>query len=228
MKYPEFLVEKDITVFPVINVSTEPYVLDFSDTSELVQSGVMDDQAGFQAWLANEIPSKGHEWGLSDYLEYRGEVLKDVPQMAKDGRFYHLGIDIIVDKDTPLYAPLPAVVEKSGHEDGEGNYGGYVLLKHSFGGVEPFYSLFGHLKLDSLPKEGKRFGAGEIFAETGDFHENGGWFYHTHMQIITEEGLKNGYLDKGYCSEYDLKDMEKFCPNPIPLLKIIVRHDKLT
>ena len=63
------------------------------------------------------------------------------------------------------------------------------------------------------------FSAGDAFAEIGDFHENGNWFYHTHLQVITQKGLDRGYLSKGYCAESDLKEMNELCPSPIPLFK---------
>ena len=61
--------------------------------------------------------------------------------------------------------------------------------------------------------------AGATFAEIGDFHENGNWFYHTHIQTITQKGLDRGYLSKGYCAQADLAEMNDLCPSPIPLFK---------
>ena len=70
-----------------------------------------------------------YRWGVSPYLERRDTLLGDCPQMVADRRFIHLGLDVIVDLGTPLCAPLDATVTESGYESGEGNYGGYVLLK---------------------------------------------------------------------------------------------------
>jgi hypothetical protein len=66
---------------------------------------------------------------------------------------------------------------------------------------------------------GKRLAAGEAFAEIGDFHENGNWFHHTHLQVITAAGLARGYLSKGYCAEADLGEINALCPSPISLFK---------
>jgi murein DD-endopeptidase MepM/ murein hydrolase activator NlpD len=144
--------------------------------------------------------------------------------MVAEGRFIHLGLDVIVPLGTFLHAPLEAAVADSGYESGEGNYGGFVLLRHGLAASagaqrEPFYSFYGHLNKDRLPAAGDFFAAGEAFAEIGDFHENGNWFHHTHLQVITAKGLALGYLSKGYCAEADLGEINDLCPNPIPLFK---------
>ena len=83
-----------------------------------------------------------------------------------------------------------------------------------------FYSFYGHLCKDHLPAKGKTFSAGEAFSEIGDFHENGNWFHHTHIQVITVKGLKKGYASKGYCTLQDMAEMNALCPSPIPIFKV--------
>jgi hypothetical protein len=140
--------------------------------------------------------------------------------MAADQRFIHLGLDVIVPLGTPLHAPLDATVAESGYESGEGNYGGYVILKHESPHFMTFYSFYGHLRRQSLPPAGSNLPAGAAFAAIGDFHENGNWFHHTHIQVITQKGLDAGYASKGYCCESDLMEMNTLCPSPIPLFRI--------
>ena len=94
-----------------------------------------------------------------------------------------------------------------------------MLLRHANPHFETFYSLYGHLCKSRLPVVGQDFQAGAAFAEIGDFHENGYWFYHTHIQTITQKGLDRGYLSKGYCSQADLAEMNDLCPSSIPLFK---------
>ncbi len=74
------------------------------------------------------------------------------------------------------------------------------------------------MSLDSLPKSGESLRAGDIVARIGDLHENGGWNHHTHIQVITEEGRRQGYFFKGYCSEENLKFIENICPNPMSII----------
>jgi hypothetical protein len=196
-------------------------VADLSPASPLLDGIDVRDQRRLQRILEEQMAGK-YKWGLSPYLEHRGTLLGDCPQMVTEGRFIHLGLDVIVPLGTPLHAPLDAEVAESGYEGGEGNYGGFVLLKHGAAvtpSFEPFYSFYGHLRRDRLPPAGEGFAAGDAFAQIGDFHENGNWFHHTHLQVITARGLACGYLSKGYCSAADLSEINDLCPSPIPLFK---------
>jgi len=193
-----------------------PFVVDISSTSEFLNGIDVRDQVKFQKILEEKMQGKYH-WGVSSYLENREILLAGCPQMVEEQRFFHLGLDVIVDLGTPLHAPLDSTVKEIGYEAGDGNYGGYVLLMHQSDHFETFYSFYGHLCRDKLPVSGADIAAGEAFAEIGDFHENGNWFYHTHIQVITAKGLEQGYISKGYCSKDDLANIHELCPSPLPL-----------
>lgn len=220
MHYPFLLYSRKVEHRPVFNgLSGDPFIADLSESSSLLKDIDMRDQREFQRHLLARMGT-GYSWGVSAYLEDRTTLLSDCPQMVTEQRFIHLGLDIIVPLHTPLHAPLKAIVAEKGYESGEGNYGGFVLLRHDSPHFETFYSFYGHLRRSSLPGLGSMYSAGEPFAEIGDFHENGNWFYHTHLQVITETGLKLGYLSKGYCNTKDLAQMNALCPSPIPLFKV--------
>lgn len=217
MYYPFMLFNTSLAHQPIFkNLSGDPFVADLSWRSNLVKNSSSRDQKQFQKIL-EETMAPNHSWGFSPYFERRDTLLADCPQMAAEKRFFHLGVDIIVPNDTPLHAPLKAVVEETGYEAGEGNYGGFVLLRHEDARFETFFSFYGHLNRKSLPNKGQAFGAGEMFARIGDFGDNGNWFHHTHLQVITQKGLDEGYISKGYCTEKDLVLMNDLCPSPIPL-----------
>ena len=219
MYYPFMLFNGSIEHLPIFpGLRGDPFVADLSWRSQLLEDSPARDQAAFQEILERTM-APDYLWGFSPYLERRDTLLADCPQMAAEKRFYHLGMDIIVPVDTPLCAPLEAVVEESGYEDGEGNYGGFVLLRHEGRGFTPFFSLYGHLNRHHLPTVGRAFQAGEIFSRIGDFPDNGNWFHHTHLQIITEKGLAAGYLSKGYCTEQDLAVINDLCPSPVPFFR---------
>lgn len=220
MKYPYIAYSDKVKIWPVFkNLSGDPLVVDMSIDSPLFETLDVRDQKGFQTLLDGMMKGR-HTWGVSSYLENREKVLSQCPQMVEEKRFYHLGLDIIVPLGTPLHAPLPAVVKESGYEAGEGNYGAHVLLMHESPCFETFYSFYGHLNREKLPARGKEFKAGEAFSYIGDFHENGNWFYHTHLQIITQKGFEQGYLSKGYCAAADLARMDDLCPSPLSLFRI--------
>lgn len=217
MKYPYIAYSDNINIKPVFkNLSGDPLIVDMSIQSKIFDSIDVRDQKGFQEYLDNQMRDK-FTWGVSSYLENREIVLSECPQMVEEKRFFHLGLDIIVPLGTPLHAPLDSTVKETGYEEGEGNYGGYVLLMHESEYFETFYSLYGHLCKDKLPSSGQNFKVGEQFALIGDFYENGNWFYHTHLQVITQKGLENGYTSKGYCSSKDLAVIDELCPSPLSL-----------
>lgn len=219
MHYPFLLYSRKVDHRPVFKGLTgDPFIADLSEKSSLLKDIDMRNQRKFQHHLLLKMGTE-YSWGLSAYLEDRTTLLSDCPQMVAEQRFIHLGLDIIVPLHTPLHAPLKAIVAEKGYESGEGNYGGFVLLRHDSPYFDTFYSFYGHLRRSSLPELGSMINAGEPFAEIGDFHENGNWFYHTHLQAITETGLKLGYLSKGYCNANDLTQMNILCPSPIPLFK---------
>ena len=220
MKYPYIAYSEKVDIQPIFkNLTGDPLVVDMSVHSPLFDTIDVRDQKGFQK-LLDDMMKDRYTWGVSSYLENRETVLSQCPQMVEEQRFYHLGLDIIVPFGTPLHAPLDARVMESGYEEGEGNYGSYVLLRHDSDYFETFYSFYGHLSREKLPSPEKAFKAGEPFAFIGDFHENGNWFYHTHLQVITQKGLEQGYLSKGYCAAKDLAQMDELCPSPLSLFKI--------
>lgn len=220
MKYPYIAYSERMDIQPIFRKLTgDPLVVDMSIHSPLFDVIDVRDQRGFQNIL-DEMMKDRHTWGVSSYLENREKLLSQCPQMVEEQRFYHLGLDIIVPFDTPLHAPLDAVVKESGYEVGDGNYGGHVLLKHESPSFETFYSFYGHLNKEKLPAIGTKVRAGDLFARIGDFHENGNWFYHTHFQVMTQKGIDQGYLSKGYCSAKDLAQMDALCPSPLSLFRI--------
>ncbi len=220
MQYPYVAYSEKVDIQPVFKgLSGDPFVVDLSVGSPVFNEVDILDQHAFQAWL--EVKMEGRfTWGLASYLEDRQTILSQYPQMREEERYFHLGLDIIVDLDTPLYAPLDAVVQESYYEEGEGNYGANVLLRHDSDHFETFYCIYGHLNKERLPEPGAAFKAGEVFARIGDFHENGNWFYHTHLQVITQKGYDEGWVSKGYCAAKDLAVMDSICPSPLSLFRI--------
>ncbi len=219
MKYPYLLYQQGLVHAPIFpDLAGDPYVADLSAANPLLDRIDVRDQSSYQRILEKEM-QPDWSWGFSGYLENRKSLLRDCPQMVEEKRFFHLGLDIIVPKGTALCAPLEAEVAENGYEEGEGNYGGFVLLCHRGDRFETFYSFYGHLDADRLPPVGQALAAGEPFAFIGDFHQNGNWFYHTHLQIITEKALAEGYISKGYCAAADLSEMNALCPSPVPLFR---------
>lgn len=193
-------------------------MLDLSgNNAELWEMNVQDQQ-NFQAYLEAQMTEQKAEWGVAGYLEKRDSLLRDLPQMVSEQRFFHLGVDIVLPKFTDLFLPIAGTVVEVDYESGKGNFGGFVLVRHQVEG-SVFYSLWGHLQRESLPKLATEIRAGELLAKLGDYQDNGDWFYHTHLQVLTEKGRQEGFVHKGYCTAELLSIIDQFCPSPLFMLK---------
>ena len=168
--------------------------LDFSAGSTLVASNPADNAAEpFADRVFAVIREAGAVLGAGGYDEARllyaagtfagGEV-------TDERRTVHIGVDLTLPSGSPLYAPFDGVVH--GFEDTTArlDYGPVIVLRHEIPGDEPlaFYTLYGHLDRQSLRGLclGQRVEGGERFAAVGAPPENGDWWPHVHVQIITD------------------------------------------
>ena len=194
-----------------------PLYFSLADDSEYFALFADKTQADLQKAIDKTVASMGKTWSISGYLEKRATVLNKYPQMVSEERFFHLGLDINLPVGTNLYAPFDCAVELSGYEKDEGDYGGFILLRCKNNDTE-FFMLFGHLDSNKLSAKGTPIKKGEIFAQIGDTSQNGNWYYHTHLQILTPLAYDKGWISKGYCHESDLSVISEFCPDPFLFL----------
>jgi 4-aminobutyrate aminotransferase-like enzyme/Ser/Thr protein kinase RdoA (MazF antagonist) len=103
-------------------------------------------------------------------------------------RTVHLGVDLFVAPGTPIQAPLDGVVHVRASNPAPLDYGPVVILRHTTGDGEAFFTLYGHLSRDTLDGlgVGQRLARGEPFARVGTPDENGGWPPHVHVQVILD------------------------------------------
>ncbi len=219
--YPlTLLSEQSPDIFPLFGKKLQgnPYMFDFSSDNPKTLKMDTNDFDAFQSIIFDELARSGASWGIGRYLEERKNILKNFPQMIREGRIYHLGLDIIVPKGYVLFAPLSATVYRVGKEEELGSYGGYVVLKHEVQG-DIFYSLYGHLDSNHIVQEGQILDTGESFAHVGERSDSGGWFTHTHLQIITKKAADAGRMFQGYIAASDLSEIENLFPNPYLLFR---------
>jgi len=218
MYYPLNL--QNIEIHPLFGsyLEGEPYIFDFSSNNPKTLEYNTSDFKKFNQMVFDELEESSLKWGVGKYLEERKSILRDYPNIIEEKRFYHLGLDIIVPFDTPMYSPLDAVVFKTGKETMVGNYGGYIMLKHKINDVV-FYSFYGHLKTPHLVSEGEKLIAGQEFARIGKDSDSGGWFCHTHLQILTKKAIEDGYTEWGYISPELIPKLEQYFPSPYFLFK---------
>ena len=218
MFYPLNLNHVEIKPLFGEQLTGEPYVFDFSSQNPNTLEYNPSNFQQFQDLVFSEMTSANCTWGIGKYLEERKTILRDYPNIIQEERFYHLGLDIVVPYDTPMFSPLDATVYKVGKETQIGNYGGYIMLQHKVNGVT-FYSFYGHLKTPHTVQVGQHLTAGEEFTRIGKESDSGGWFCHTHLQILTQKAIDDGYTDWGYISPNMMHVVDQYFPSPYFLFK---------
>ena len=116
---------------------------------------------------------------------YQGEAFNPA---AASARTFHLGVDVGMPAGTPIFAPLDGVIEIFNNNATHLDYGPVVILRHKTDKGIPFWTLYGHLSIDSMPdwKIGKEIKAGGLIGRMGKEEENVGWPPHTHFQLLTD------------------------------------------
>lgn len=178
-----------------LDLRTAPVAaLDLSAGSTLVASNPADNEAEPLARrLFAAIRDAGASLGAGGYDEARLIYAADAfatGAVTDERRTVHIGVDLTIPSGSPLFAPLDGVVH--GFEDATArlDYGPVIVLRHDIRGDEAssFYTLYGHLTRQSLEglRVGQRIAAGERFAAVGAPPENGDWWPHVHVQIVTD------------------------------------------
>ena len=218
--YPLAILKQETKIHPLLGdtLRGDPHVFDFSAANPSASEYETTDYDAFQSAILEELERSGKQWGVGRYLEERRTLLRNYPQMIEEGRVYHAGFDITSPAGTPLYAPIEGTVFQTGIDEGQGNYGGYVVLKHVIAD-ETFYSFYGHLSSDHSVGTGQKIPQGEQFAELGQYEDSGGWFSHVHLQVHTEKSIQEGNLLQGYVDETVLPYINTVFPSPCPLFR---------
>ena len=210
------------THFEKVISSEKPYrKLDFSESNKNLLNRDLTETPVFSKYIFEEMLSKNQYVGIGGYDENR-VIYRQREHFTnqENARSIHLGIDIWANAGEPVYAPILGEVHSFAFNNHFGDYGPTIILKHELKGV-PFYTLYGHLSLQSLDElyVGKRIKAAEQIAAIGSFPENGDWPPHLHFQIISEIGKYNGDFP-GVSSLVDREYFLSLCPDPNLILRI--------
>jgi murein DD-endopeptidase MepM/ murein hydrolase activator NlpD len=196
-------------------------VFDFTAANSELSRLDINDVAGFTDYLFDLIAQSGIPVGIGRYDEdrvlYRHSPLFDG---TSESRTVHLGIDLFVAAGTEIRSPLPATVQSLANNEGLGDYGPTVILRHEIDGLQ-FFTLYGHNSRSTLDRlsVGQSIDAGQTVAEVGDLHENGSWPPHLHFQIVAE--LPDGAGDfPGVSTRSERERFLELCPDPNLILGI--------
>ncbi|MER3469768.1 MAG: peptidase M23 [Chitinophagaceae bacterium] len=196
--------------------------MDFSENNRTLTPEIYNDIDAFSHYVNEQLQSANAKFGIGGYNELRkvyefSRVFDD----AGEPRRLHLGIDIWGRMDTPVMAPLNALVHSFAFNNAVGDYGATIVLSHQLEGIS-FHTLYGHLSLNSIKdlQEGERVEAGDVIAGFGIPVENGHWPPHLHFQIIIDmEGKEGDY--PGVCKYSEREKYLDNCPDADLILNMM-------
>lgn len=212
---------QETSVFPILGFELTPentVKLDLSTSNAEMGKVDLTNTTEFATYI--DKLQAGKKVGIGGYLEdrfmyKRSSVFDD--QGAS--RSLHLGVDLWGPAYTKVYTPISGTVHSFEFNDRFGDYGATIILEHNIAGAT-FYSLYGHLSLESLDglHVGKQFQSGEELCRFGEPLENGHWPPHLHFQLIVDMQGKVGDYP-GVAASKDREFYSVNCPNPNLILR---------
>jgi murein DD-endopeptidase MepM/ murein hydrolase activator NlpD len=212
------------------NIKVIDSSLNYSDYIALDLSATRTDQLDlnltdaiiFEVFIENHLSNNDAKVTFGGYLETRNlyrrsTVFKDE---VTDERNIHIGLDLWIKAGTPVLAALDGKIHSFQNNTSLGDYGPTIIIEHCIENII-FYTLYGHLSLESLI--GKEVGQiakkGKQIAALGAPPINGDYAPHLHFQVIKDLQGKTGDYP-GVCSKKEIDFYSENCPNPNFLLKI--------
>lgn len=218
---------KSLNAHKVIDASikkTDYVALDLSIDNARLKAVNTSSSKDLEQFIFNYIKMNKAKVAFGGYLEKRNIYQRSTyfnQQNSNEERNIHIGLDIWIEANTSIYAPLAGTVHSFKNNTNHGDYGPTLILKHQIDNFE-FYTLYGHLTEASIANKsvGAEVKQGAIIAELGTCEVNGDYPPHLHFQIIKNiEDYKGDY--PGVCNLLDLEFYKTNCPNPNLLLKLV-------
>ncbi len=214
------------SVLPINLKQAKAVYFDLSITSDdFANLDEIEDAAKMDAHMQKKLHTHRAEVVVGGYREpraiYTGTLFK-AADWRQESRTVHIGMDLYQPAGTAILAPLDGKVHSFTHNQQYHDYGPTIILTHTVPGQQiNFYTLYGHLSLDSLHDlyEGKEFRAGDQIAKVGSPPINGDWPPHLHFQVMID--MFNFHGDyPGVAKQSDLSLWEEICPDPNLILQI--------
>jgi hypothetical protein len=180
----------------IIETDGRAIVLDLSSGAQLCGEEIAGlDAAALGDLIDRTMTVAGTAFSFGRYAEPRDLYTNDdfASGDSEESRTIHMGIDLFCVANTPVCAPLDATVEIIANNARELDYGPMVILRHAVQSGSDFFTLYGHLGMETLERvsKGQAISAGQQFATVGAPPTNGNWPPHLHFQQI------NDLLDMG-------------------------------
>ena len=140
---------------------------------------------------------------------------------AETNRTVHLGMDIFMAAGSAVYASLDGEIFTFACNRALLDYGPVIILHHQTDAGDTFYTLYGHLSIDSLSglQTGQAVKKGQIIGKIGSADVNGGWTPHLHFQIMLDL-LEMGCDFPGVANANERELWSLFSPDPNLILAV--------
>ena len=180
-------------------------LLDLSEKNMALRKLNMTDPVVCQSYINFVLKKNNAVVAYGGYLEQRGLYSNNshFNGLGQELRNIHLGVDFWAKAGTKVLAPISGKVHSFKNNRTKGDYGPTIILSHIINDIE-FYTLYGHLSLESLDGLyiGKEFSSGQAFAFLGASEVNVNYAPHLHFQLIKNIGtFKGNYI--GVCTTKD-------------------------
>lgn len=207
------------------SISIDDYVpIDLSESNSELSSFDVFSASEWNTYIEKFLNKHNAKVAYGGYLEERNIYQNSKRFQSNhpdEERNIHLGVDFWCKVNTPVLSVLRGTIHSIRNNDDHGNYGPTIIVEHYIQG-ERFYTLYGHLSLESLKtvEVGQEVEDGEQIGFIGSSDVNGGYAPHLHFQIV--EDLQGHYGDyPGVGSKSDLYFYKDNCPDPNTLLKFL-------
>ena len=193
-----------------------------------LEVGTRDEMAiagRFTRALFRRIEDAGARVGVGRYNEprcvYTSELFRSESNDGPEWRTIHIGIDLFMEAGSAVYAPLDGVVHAVRNNAAALDYGPTILLRHATPDGTEFFTLYGHLSMDSLEglSPGDIVRGGDRIAKIGTPPTNGGWPPHLHFQIVADMLDRDGEFP-GVATPSQREIWLSLSPDPNLILRI--------
>lgn len=205
-------------------ISKLDYVsLDLSIHNKELKGVNIASSTDLETFINNHIKKNDAKVAFGGYLEQRGIYERSNyfnQSNPETERNIHLGMDLWIEANTPIYAPLNGIIHSFKNNTNYGDYGPTLILRHTIEGFE-FFTLYGHLSITSIKnlEVGVEVKHGQQIATLGTAEVNGDYPPHLHFQIIKDiQNFEGDY--PGVCNRLDFEFYKANCPDPNLLLNI--------
>ena len=204
------------------SIAREEYVrIDLSIQNYELKAVNVSSSDDLETFIWNYMKNNKAKVAFGGYLEKRNIYQRSAyfnQQNPEVERNIHLGLDLWIDANTAIFAPLDGEIHSFKNNINHGDYGPTIILKHKLENQQ-FFTLYGHLSTESIQdlKVGVEVKRGEQIATLGTAEVNGDYPPHLHFQIIKDIQDYSGDYP-GVSNQLNLEFYKQNCPDPNLLL----------